>query len=565
MKRVAIYARYSSDLQSPTSIEDQVALCTRFAERRGWTVVGTFEDRAVSGASSANRDRYQALLREAFGSQPAFDAIIVEDLSRLTRDTAELLKIVKKLKFTGIEIVGASDGIASNQKGAKLALTVRGMMNEAYLDDLGERTHRGLMGSVTRHLSAGGRTFGYRSVLVREEGSKNQSAAARTEIEPTEAAIVLRIFSEYGSGTVSLKGIARKLNADGIAYPAKDTKKGPIRKGWAPASVRFILRNEKYIGAWTWNQRQFMKDPDTGKRRSVPRPREEWVVQHRPELRIVPEELWQRVQERIRLIEQRYVQGSGGFSRNARMLYSPHLLSGILRCGSCGARMQVVTTTRSKRDKTYRQSWLRCAFAFNKGTAVCRHDVSYRKDLVEEAIAQRFGAAMSEQHVDRLTALVNDAIARTLEGARSVKTVSAEIRKLQEEAENLVRFLMQGGDSALVRDKLAKVESRLACLAAEKAQAEAVVVRPPSVVRGVILAKLERLEELLRKDPVAARVEILRHLDGDLTLTPLPSPVGERRAEIAGRVTTAGLLAQGTSSRLQVVAGGGFEPPTFGL
>ena len=78
-------------------------------------------------------------------------------------------------------------------------------------------------------------------------------------------------------------------------------------------------------------------------------------------------------------------------------------------------------------------------------------------------------------------------------------------------------------------------------------------------------ARLERLHELLKKDPVRAKIEITRHLDGNLVITPLPSPLGERRAEISGAVRSDGLLAGEEAGRLQVVAGGGFEPPTFGL
>ncbi len=210
-------------------------------------------------------------------------------------------------------------------------------------------------------------------------------------------------------------------------------------------------------------------------------------------------------------------------------------------------------------------SWLRCAFATNKGASVCPHSTSYRKDLVEAAIVKRFREAMTDEHVDRLTALVNDAIARAIEGERQPRTIAAEIQRLRDEGENLVRFLTQGGDSALVRDKLADLEQRIAVLEAEEIQARKLAVRPRSVLlRGTIVARLERLHELVNRDPVAARIEILRHLEGDLVLNPLPSSTDERRAEIAGMVSGAGLLAEETG-RLQVVAGGGFEPPTFGL
>ena len=51
--RVALYARYSSDLQNAASIEDQIRLCRERAVREGWTVVGSYEDAGLSGSSKA--------------------------------------------------------------------------------------------------------------------------------------------------------------------------------------------------------------------------------------------------------------------------------------------------------------------------------------------------------------------------------------------------------------------------------------------------------------------------------------------------------------------------------
>ncbi len=65
--RAACYARYSSDLQRATSIEDQVATARRYAEQQGWTVVPAciYTDAAVSGASIQGRRGIQALLAAA--------------------------------------------------------------------------------------------------------------------------------------------------------------------------------------------------------------------------------------------------------------------------------------------------------------------------------------------------------------------------------------------------------------------------------------------------------------------------------------------------------------------
>ena len=139
MKRCAIYARYSSDLQSPTSIDDQLQLCRAYADRQGWVVVATHHDAALSGFGVEQRPGYQQLVAAAGATPPGFDTILVEDLSRLTRDTGELLRLYHRLRLKGIDIVGVSDGIASGQQGGKVHLTVKGLVNELYLDDLRDR------------------------------------------------------------------------------------------------------------------------------------------------------------------------------------------------------------------------------------------------------------------------------------------------------------------------------------------------------------------------------------------------------------------------------------------
>ena len=79
--RAVIYARYSTDLQSEASIEDQVRLCTARIEREGWRLVETYADRATSGASTL-RPGYQRMLRDAQAGR--FDVVIAEALDRAT-------------------------------------------------------------------------------------------------------------------------------------------------------------------------------------------------------------------------------------------------------------------------------------------------------------------------------------------------------------------------------------------------------------------------------------------------------------------------------------------------
>jgi DNA invertase Pin-like site-specific DNA recombinase len=207
-------------------------MCEAFAERQGWAIVARFEDAALSGFGIEHRPGYRALVAAALQSPPSFDLILVEDVSRLTRDLSEVLRLYHRLRLRGVDLVGVSDGVSTVNQSGKVTLTVKGLVNELYLDDLRAKTHRGLEGRVARGMSAGGRLFGYRTVSVPEEAhARRREAPARFEIDDREAEIVRRIFRSYTAGH-SMKAIAHQLNADAVPFPAKDTKRGPARRGW---------------------------------------------------------------------------------------------------------------------------------------------------------------------------------------------------------------------------------------------------------------------------------------------------------------------------------------------
>ena len=108
--KVAIYARYSSDLQKDRSIEDQFALLEAFALNNQLQIVMRFEDRAKSGTSIMGRDGLMSLMEAA--RDGLFQAILVESLDRLSRDQEDLAGIFKRPNFYGVEIRTLHEGAA---------------------------------------------------------------------------------------------------------------------------------------------------------------------------------------------------------------------------------------------------------------------------------------------------------------------------------------------------------------------------------------------------------------------------------------------------------------------
>ncbi len=309
MKRCAIYARFSTDMQRAASLEDQIRNCRRFAAQMGWEILEDhiYQDAALSGFGVEHRPAYQRLVAAAVASSPPFMVVLVDDLSRLSRDLVETLSCYRRLKRNGVELVAVSDGIQTSHQMAKLQITIKGLVNELYLDDLRDKIHRGMTGQALKGRSTGGRLFGYRT-------SRGEAGTEWLVFEP-EAEIVRRIFRMYAD-TLSMKAIAVKLNAEGVPFPAKVTRRGPMRRGWAVSTIHTILMNEKYLGRWIWNKTMFVKDPETGKRTPVARPKDDWVVEDRPDLAIVNADLWKRVQERLQAVRTAY--GASGKQKRPR-------------------------------------------------------------------------------------------------------------------------------------------------------------------------------------------------------------------------------------------------------
>ena len=293
--RCAIYARFSSDRQSPTSIADQIRKCRDYATRQGWLVLDqhVYSDEAIV-ATSTDREGLQKLLAAASSPVRMFDCILIDDTSRLTRKLADALNLYEKLTFAGVRLVAVSQGVDSDSAQAELLIGVHGLIDAVYWRELGQKTHRGMQGLALRGLHTGGRCFGYSSV-------KSSDGSTRLEVNPSQAEIINRIYRLYAESGFSMKRIAHTLNSEGV--PAPQPQKGRFSQSWCVSSVRHILLNGRYTGNTVWNTRRKVRVPGTGKRVFRPRPQSEWVRAEAPHLRVVSDELASAVRRRLEAVK----------------------------------------------------------------------------------------------------------------------------------------------------------------------------------------------------------------------------------------------------------------------
>jgi len=335
MRRAAIYARFSTELQNEKSTEDQIALCRTYAARNGLDVVAVYEDKARSGASVFGRDA-MARLMEAAG-QNAFDTVVCKAVYRLSRYKGESGGLPQRPPFPGIETQAISYGIAD-----AVLIGIRGLVGQMQREDGAKKVRRGMAGVVRDGRHAGGRAYGYRAI---------PGHLGELEIVKEEAEIVRRIFAAYAVGRAP-RDLAGDLNREGVAPPRGTRWNGSTINGNAQRGVGLLL-NELYVGRIIWNKVRMVKNPDTGKRVSRPNPKDQWQTKEVPHLRIIDDETWQKAQA----LKAARVKVSSHIKRRPA-----HLLSGLLRCGVCGSGLSV-----HDRDKTGKTR-VRCSAVRESGT-----------------------------------------------------------------------------------------------------------------------------------------------------------------------------------------------------
>jgi len=285
--RAGIYARHSTDKQG-TSSEDQIRRCQEFCRIKGYDVVKVYRDEALSGAHIENRPGINALLIGALDGR--FDVVIAEDLSRISRDQADTANFFKKMIFLGVPVETVSEGLIN-----ELHIGLKSTMNALYLKDLAEKTHRGVIAAVLRGGVPGGKLYGYDLEHALDEAG--EPIRGKRTINQQQAEIIRDIFAAYASGK-KLKHICEDLNRGGIEAPNGGK--------WAPTTLvgsfvrqTGLLRQTLYNGTITFNKMQYRKHPETGKRVSILRPESEWVSVPIPELAIVNDNLFAKVQRAL--------------------------------------------------------------------------------------------------------------------------------------------------------------------------------------------------------------------------------------------------------------------------
>lgn len=502
----AIYARFSTDKQDTRSIEDQIRQCRAYAERMGYEIVAVYSDAAVSGTHT-NREGLRKLRDMATGKRCPFRVVIVEDLSRLSRDIGDTHTIVfRDLAGAGIKVVDTS-GLDSEADSGEMQIAMKSIISREYVRAVSKMTHRGMTGRALAGFSTGGSLYGYRTITEPNPSDPERPRKAWQIHEP-EAMIVRRIFAEYDGGATGYKGIAERLNTEGIPAP-RDGKRGhKVGHGWNHTSVRAILTNPKYAGEWVWNTHKYQRTGGKLKRRA--RPEAEHITREMPELAIIDRVLFDRVQKRLVRVQR--TEGSGGRPAGGP---KPYLVSGLLRCGTCGGPMSIHG---QKIKNGIRYANFACSANRSRGASVCPNGASISEKKITEALLGALRDLATDSTL--VDAYVRGFERRLVKGKAKPQTGDTErlLREAEGRVANVTKALARMPDSEALYSQLATEEATVKRLRAEVTKARPAgaprVAPDRAKVRAGIAATLN---DITTGKPERAR-EILARVITSLTL-----------------------------------------------
>ncbi|MBN1770644.1 MAG: recombinase family protein [Deltaproteobacteria bacterium] len=469
-----------------------------------------FEDKAKSGKSTTGRVGLERLLAAAATPAPGVRRVlVVEAIDRLGRNLFDGMDTVRRLhRDAGFRIITA-DGRDSDNPAFKAMLMADTFAADAYLDNLKLHTRRGLEGRV---LSAGvwiGRApVGYHIKKTTVEGASTDTGkhviGGHLVVDDVGASKVRRAFELAAEG-LPLHAVARKLNQTGV----------PSHKGvgWTGRTLRSILRKPLYRGDRTFR----------GK-----------VVVHDEKLRIVPDDLWNRVQEKIATrtaaylaLRSRRKRAAVGGASTGR-----HLLTGFFRCSVCGSSISGVG--RGGNNGARYGCPARCA----KGT--CSNGVTMNAAGVEKAVVREVLALLLDpQAVDHLVAAVESRVSASDRGrAENIARARRSLTDIDRRLRACVEQIEKHGPSEVIGERIAALEAEKRTATEALAKLEATGPRV-TVLRPVVESWLKRAAERLTLDADRARA-VLRELIAHGVAT----PVGRGRYELRFEVLPLGVMAE---------------------
>jgi len=467
--RAAAYARYSTDQQQHTTIIAQIKAITDYCLKNNLDLVNSFVDEGRSG-TNMNRAGFSGLLAAA--RSRSFDAVVIYDISRGSRDVVDWFQFRKEMMALDIKVFSCTENLGDiSRPGDFLTEVVTVALGQHQVLQSREKSAAGKRVRAQQGLFCGGvAPLGY------------QIVDGRYTIVEHEAAGVRMAFKWYAAGK-SYKDIAAQFRKMGVI--------GRRGQFITNNTLYFILRNERYCGVYKWFEEEVRC-----MHKWVGRPGKEPIRIDDVIPRIVDDETWEKVQIRMAANKHNTLNNS----RVGRQ----YLLTGLLRCADCGGAYVGLTTT--SKGKEYQ--WYTCNNKKRFHTCKARNVRMEKLDTL--LVSLLTDSILNGEMIEKTADAIIDS--RVEHAGASLEDLRREVAAIETKKRNLMKTLEDGFDSQSVRDRVGELEAQ------QKILSDQIKEAAPStdIDRTVLIARLHRDAKRLIDDPSATREllqEYVLHVD----------------------------------------------------
>ena len=387
----ALYARVSSDRQDvDLSVAAQLRALRDYAEKNGYLVVREYVDEAESGLV-ADRPQFQRMLDEASKPEAPFKEILVWKFSRFTRKREHAVAFKSMLRRKGIRVVSITEQAEDNATGRLLEAIIESV-DEFYSENLAQEVTRGMREAASRGFWVTSYApYGYKRVMV-QDGPKKRP---KLELNPPADAVVRRIFDMALQGK-SILDITKTLNAEGI--PTVNGKK------WLKTTIHTMLDNEAYTGAVVWGINA--KDGQSPVRVEDAHP----AIMSKREYKRVKKLLGSRAPKKA----------------NPRRASNPYLLSGLLRCETCGRAMS------ASEAKSGKYTYYVCNSLLKRGSGTCETPRLNAKNFEKLIVNEIRANVLTESNIRDLVKLLDEEMdGVAAEQRQKLQTIDEELEEVK--------------------------------------------------------------------------------------------------------------------------------------
>jgi site-specific DNA recombinase len=432
--KAVIYVRVSSGMQADlgTSIPSQIKICKDYAEKNNFKIVKIYTDEGES-ARSDKRPAFQRMIEDAKKKPLMFEAILIYNQSRFSRNVLDVLTYKNLLRNNGVSVVSVTEPFDEESPQGKLINGIISVINEFYSSNLAKETMRGQRENAKQGFWNGGTPpIGYKVKKIKRGNAEKSTF----EIDERYENVVKDIFDMFLKGN-GIKKIAVTLNDMGLRTP-----RGNL---WRPSTVRSILINKAYTGTLVWNKY------DKKNRNKKYKARDKWVVVEDAYPKIIEPEVFEQIQN---IMEKNKMY-------NPKSIGRPHVMSGLLKCGICGSNYTFCKASKRRGNKFYESGYYRCSTRNNIGVGAC-DNISLRAEEVEEAVLHSLKEKIFTN--ENLAKIANE-----LNKNRNVllrkqnkekKAITASIQDVDKRIARLLRSIEEGISEDLIAERLNELKSR---------------------------------------------------------------------------------------------------------